>query len=640
MKTLPPSLVLMIAAMSSLAQAERLGVELRQYVIRAPEMEVIGLTTMDAKTDAEIAAKLWQAVKEGRASLVSDITTAVDDKETTSVTIGRHVRLSTGRDQDFDHLFMPPVSYEEKLAGTSLTYRPLAPASDPFDGTDPFPSRKPQVPGLEVFSRPAGAQWQTAFSPRPPLMVKWPTSWLRSMDGNIREEKIIHGWLDWYDVFEENAGGQVWFDHGNPMLNAVLPPADQVWGSDRKGRWLDVFLTQVQRSPDTQTGAAQPKAPPPPLVRTMTFGIGLPTKEALALTVARDAAQDAALLQKLLSRVQLGKARMHFCAGSGGNECQLLSARMHHYPTEMPSIPSSWAKREVGTSLRSGQGDFWLDQALAPPARSEWRLSEKDPGAILWEPRFRHLQMADALPTGHGAYLIGVLHIPEVMVGDGVPADETILVFAQNQSATPTSAPARHCEAEIMVFAVPANEEAKWQPIGFAEAAADFESQRLQSLCDRVQSGTVSLVSHLHLLAREGIQARASIFEDYMTATEFDPPDSPKGKSIRPTALATLPTGSQWEVDWTGMGSDSMVRLKHAFDQSTAKPVEPSLQDNLAMWAKGKTSSTGAAPYTESWKDEELTLIPGMPRCLGTRKPPGVKAEILHVAFVRMRKLP
>ena len=355
--------------------------------------------------------------------MISDMESAAEPNGEVEVHTGQFVWLPAELDQGFDRLFMTPVAYREEFIGASLTYCR-------FSSDGPF--------------RPG---WATHYSPRSPLTVQWPCSWLNVLDKNQKvSNKAIHGWLDWRDLFDESFSGRVQLSGSDPTVIAILPPGDQVWPGGRNqtlGRQLDVFIAQMAQ-PDLQKSVpSKPKIPPSAIAQLMLFGIGIDAKEAVSILTARDPKEDAALLQKLLGKVHLGKARIILCAGSPidqGNRQMLVSARQHNYPTEMPSIPSSWGSQSVGTDLEINHPMVNLNQDLAAPARSEWKLAKDVPEAIMWEPRFRRLKI-QSHATDKGTHLLSLLHVPEVMEGEGIPKDETVLIFSQSDEEAPELAP-------------------------------------------------------------------------------------------------------------------------------------------------------------------------------------------------------
>jgi hypothetical protein len=457
------------------------------------------------------------------------------------------------------------------------------------------------------------------------------------MKQNKHTGKAVHGWLDWRDLFEEVISGDISFKGPDPTLIAILSPADQVWPNDRKERQVDVFFAQIAQ-------AGLKKSEPPttpmasfPLKRTMLFGIGVDAKEALAIVAARDPAEDADLLKELLAKVGRGEARMRLCAGSANAAStthSLRSVRMHSYPTEMPSIPSAWDARGVGTTWEMENGNMSLQQDLAPPARSQWQMALDVPEAIMWMPRFRGMKF-EMSSQGVGTHLLSAMYIPEVMRENGILNSETVFIFSQAESSALAAARVDG-EAEIIVFEVAANEEADWQFVDDAEAF-EYDASRCKKLFHRAIAGATPLAAHVVLRWRSSHRSSASVSEEYMTATEFsDPPRPTSLLRTRPTALDQQPVGSRWQIEATANAEDSTIDLNYEFDHSTAKPVEPSLQEVLAIFARSNSRHQGAVPHTESWSGG-VKLLPELFRCLGTRKPPGVDRAVLHVAFVRVR---
>ena len=630
MNTHTPLVILLLGAcwLANPCHAEVPAMELRQVIIRAPELEVIKLTSGPNLADDELAARLLQAVKEGRASVVSDVSSAADDHGKVNVKSGQYIWMPSEVDQELDWLYMVPTAFEERFIGTSLEGS-LQKRGTAGEGQPPYPG-----------------SWRTRYSPRGPATVQWPTSWLNVYDhqANKLTNKAVHGWLDWRDVFEESLQGEVSLSGAGYQILAILPPGDQVWPGDeakaREGRWLDVFLAKADL-PAAQTPA---RDKPPAATRSLFYGIATDAGRALDLMTARDSADDEALLQKLLAEVGEGKARLVLCAGSANDRDQrreLMSARWHQFPVEMPSIPSAWEQRAVGTELKR-QGPEWsLQQALAPPARSEWKLAQDVPEAEMWQPRFRDFQVRTQL-AGSGTRLVSLLQVPEVIQGNGLPTDESILVFArQTAVAWPESLPVSipFYEAEMLVIEVPANEEADWQ-LANENSWQEPDAIRYQKALDRVRSGTATLTAHMMLHLHLGNYAFSNITEDSPTATEFDPPEHKESARMRPTALEVLPVGTRWELGLSlPQSGDAGLRVTSALLHSTARPVEPGLEETLAIAASDSHDYPGAVHHVEKWSDGNLQLADGKPRCLGVRNPEGIGRDVRHVAFLRVRKV-
>lgn len=602
-------------------------VNLRQWVIRAPEQEVIDLLTGPKKrSDAELATALQESVKQGRAQVVSDLGTLAKTGQRASVQEGRCFWLPSELDQGFDFLHMTPESFTEQWTGTKLEYSLEATVAN-------------------VYHR-LSATWNARFSPRDPISLQWPTSWLRIYDHENQRPsgKAIHGWLDWRDMFEETFIGEIHFPktESGPVLLTVLPPADQLWPGDRPGRWLDVFFAEAVGLKEGKKPSASPDASPAN-PRLALYAIGIGSQEALALTAGRDPGQDEALLQSLLARVREGRAVMRLCtvANQSSTHWTQTSARLHDYPTEMPSIPSAWDTRPVGTNLVVDENWITLTQDLAPPARTVWPLAGDMPEAVMWEPRFRGLTITGAVgDTEPGTRLVSLAQVPPVMRGNGMPEDETILLFTRRDAGPPRPEPASRppvYELEILVAEVPAAEESAWQ-VADPNAWHESDDRRFQTLLDRVKGGQSPLIAHLRMKPGLDQNTKISLVEEYMTATEFDPPEPESPQRMRPTALETLPVGSTWEVSFVASEESPDWSLDMTFSQSTARPVEPNLAEMLVIAASERNDYRGAVHPQETWVESLRSTRQGA-RCLGTCKPPGVKADVRHVAFVRVMRV-
>lgn len=685
-KALLPRRHLLFIAAAEVAKAADDTREARQVVIRLPELEAVeilaGTTTpppaQGPATEAARVAALWQAVKAGRARVLSDVTSVVRLDETALLQQGSHAWLPSELEQDFDLLQMPPLGFQEDFAGTSLQ--------------------------CSVAPDAATLGWQGQCIPRGPLMVKWPVSWLRPFDDRRPDAQppFPRGWLDFHDTFQQETSGSVALRSARMQILAIMPPADQVWPGDRAGRWLDVFLAQVKKpgevppitpepepapEPEAKTKAAaaaanlipadpfeQPPATSPlkPLPQgqmTIFYGIGIGPAEAAQITLKREPENDAALLEKLLARTRAGTARLALCIGSGNYPFahqSLNSVRLHQVPTEMPSIPSAWSATHIGTSLEVEHTTFSLHHDIAPPGRSEWKLALDDPQAVMWQPRPRFLNLRGDTPALVGTHLVGLLHVPEVLQqskpdgqngstnADATPSglrDETILVFSQRRGhPLPKDfddgrAPV---EAEVIVLEMPGASVDEFEGLP-GDPPPDEEDDRFSQLMSRVQTGEVRVAAHILITGRRE-RMNALIVEQHQHATEFDPPDSKDQPRMRPTALDTIPAGTEFVID-VQPGPEppfelfANVSLKH----STGLPVEPDLPATLAIFAKDENAPYPAGPHPqETWISASgtylpdspgLHLRPGKPFCLGARKPAGLDRKVIHVAYLRVRRL-
>lgn len=577
--------------------------EIRQTIYRVPELLMIEWLLDGAPQDAVVVRRLEEAVAAGSASVVSRLTTAAAPGVRTQAQACTEHWLSAEMTPDYDLLYQLPAAFETALTGTRLEFQ----------------------------ENEAEVMLKSTFTQRAPLVVKWPTSWLHVHDQNYKPTgKAIHGWMDWHDRFEQEIIAEVALRDDSPHLVTMLPPADQLWGAERQGRWLDVTVMQHVSGNDTPPKAPEPAVPPE---RLLLLGIALDHDAAQALLATRP--QDDSLLRELVARVKRGEARVQSCAVSANEKAgvrrTLVSARQHVYPTEMPSIPSAWGMMPVGTSVERDGPGLVLTQDLAPPARTEWKLAQDVPEAIMWEPRFRKLSL-HGTATGFsspGTHLCAVADIPAVMSGGDLPAHETVLLFTHRPAndAKFQAVPPDY-EVETMIFEISAGEAEDWQEVK-TDDFASFTQQRLKQ-------GTAKLQSHTLQRVQASTRSVLSVAEEYLTATEFDPPEPGAPLRMRPTALETLPVGLHVEVD-VDEESPGVAKLIVHLKHSTAKPIEPGLEETLKIAASGKEDYPGAKHEFEEWRGDALLSPPGTVHCLGLSIPPGSGSAATRVAFVRVR---
>ncbi|MFZ2280733.1 MAG: hypothetical protein WAW39_23240, partial [Prosthecobacter sp.] len=581
---------------------------LQQTIYRVPELDMLDWLLKTSRDDAAVIHHLEEAVAAGKASVVSSTTLSMASRASAEAQIGTEHWLTTEIDQNFDLLYMTPVSFKPSLQGTRLSAKVVG----------------------------CSAKFTSTYAPRAPLAVKWPTSWLRVRDENNKNSKALHGWMDWNDQFEDQIQGDILFCNAAPHLVAMMPAADQVWGTDRQGRWLDVTVMQQPGWTATPSPADIVEfvrgSEPDKLPRRLFIGIALDANAAHALLATRKPGQDEApLLRELLARARDGKARVMTCAlaAHDPNRRTQTSARIHAYPTEMPSIPSAWNEIPVGTQLEMDGDTVALTQHLAPPGRTEWKLARDMPEAIMWEPRFRAMSMITSAFafTTPGTHLLTAADVPVVMVGADLPAHETLLFFSHLDASTdPSAIKGTDFEIDTLIFEISAQDAAAWEEL----KPDDFENFSQQQL----KSGRARLQSHSLLRTRPSSLYKLSVMEEYLTATEFDPPIPDAPFRMRPTALQMLPVGLQFEGDLT-VDSDGNVSLKVKLQNSLARPAEPGLEETLRISADSKAPYPGAKHELEEWTDT-LHLTPGLFHHL--RPPAAVDgAQTTRSVWVRVR---
>jgi hypothetical protein len=574
----------------------------RQTIYRVPELELIERLFSSPQSDEALERSLRVSVAAGRASIVSEQTSSARLAVRTSSWAGAECWEPTEITTDYNTLYQVPTSLDFRKAGTETEYLAFESETD----------------------------LHSHFSPRPPLAVPWPISWLRAQDENGVRDKALHGWMEWNDHFEQSIKGTVFPRGAAPLLVSVMPPADQVWGAERQGRWLDATCIQ-------QTGGPAAPWPPPatPQPHRLLLGLSLSTEEAHAMLAKRQPNKDRALLESLLPLIKEGRAQVVVCALASydsGRRNQ-TSARDHAYPTEMPSVPSAWGMREVGTRFELEGETLTLSQDLAPPARTEWRLAQDVPEAVMWQPRFRELQLntTTAAMITSGTHLLAAVNVPELMSSaDLRDSHRTILIFSHLAADAAAQLEPRHdFEIETQIFEFPIQDATAWQDV----KSKDFETFSQQ----QVQRGRASLQSHAMLRSYPDRVSTLSLVEEYRTATGFDPPRKQAPLRMRPTALTVLPVGLQLEGT-VGEGSDGSVGLSVKLHHSTARPIEPSLEETLRLSADTPVLYPGAKHERDEWEEH---ISPGLGKFYRLLPPTSTSRDktTTRSAWVRVRRV-
>lgn len=598
-----------VALLRGHSAEEKPAVRIEQTIYRVPELPMIE-RLLNTDTDADDAT-LLAGLDAQVVSVLSTISTPYGKGEAQAA---GETWIPNQIEPDYDRLYQVPCAFDKALTGTSVEFETKGDAWEQL-------------------------HWRSLFAPRAPLKVQWPGSWLHVCDlkTNKPTGKAITGWMDWHDRFEQEIEGLTVVTDDAPHVVSIMPPPDQVWGAERKGRWLDVTMVRrVGGAGEVPVASERDVSSPRSLI-----GIRLPSQVAMTLMAKRTGKEDAALLTELLTMVKNGAASVELCAVAGrmNSHRRQVSARWHDYPTEMPSIPSAWGDMPIGTWIEMDGDDLHVDQDLAPPERMEWKLARDVPEAIMWEPSRRVMRLLSNPGGIGGTHLCALTTIPSVMKAADLSAGQSVLFFTHQahiaavlarENDVPPQPPPPVAEIEAAIFEIPAKDAAEWQQMKRTDWSA-FTSERLKEV-------GASLEGHLVLRLAAGREGKMEAVEEQMTATEFDPPEPEAPGRMRPTALETLPCGTRLEAMWRDGFADGLsldVTLRH----TTTKPVEPGLEETLKIAASEKEEYPGATHHFDEWRDESLLIAPGAIHCLGVRELPDTKTKV-HIAFVRVRPLP
>ncbi len=634
--------ILFLTGASSLCIAVEPDISVRQVIVRAPESRV--LKELMANSDDDAMAKLlFSWVADGTATIVSDVSGPDGKTEGTTIRQGSLFKNAVEYDQDFEKGTLIPTVWDDVFIGTSLKANMDVFRSDP-----------------RVF----GVNWNAFFSPRGALPVKWPAWWPDASKPKVN-------WFDKHDFYVEKvvtSGGFV--DQGTVILGIMRRP-DRFDTKAKHEETLDVVMAQInsgaEAKPSEQAVDSKLKET---RARVTVLGFGLRDSEALEMLNRADLEHDQNMLDELLARVAAGQAKLRTsCSLSlkSGNRSKLESVREHSYPTEMPTIPSAWEMRPVGTTLEAEYTlpslmDIYLEQHPALPRRAEWPCALDLPALIMWQPQFLVQTIRTSLSFGKdGVALLGAMRTPDCLTGaNELIAGETLLLFAKLEETAPKPGkgtskdpfgptgesvshepPPPRLELEAVVFELPASEEASWQ----LDPAKFDDGDRFSKMLARTKNGTAKIVAHLAVPTKSGTSATLSNVEEVMTVTEVDPPRENSPQRYRPTAMDTIPCGTTWEVEPVLEASKNPfdhgaleMHLHHKLKHHVARPIEPTCQQ---MIESTRINESGPLPkaivFEEAWEGD-VTLKLGAVRCIGVQHPPGdAFKDKLHVAFLRAR---
>lgn len=638
----------LLAGLPSVVFAADPNVTVRQVVIRAPELRVV--TAMLANPDDDALAKiLFGWVDDGTAKIVSQVSDLYGKNESVTVRSGKLSRRGSEIDQDFEKGTLTPMDWEEVFVGTSL---------------------EAKVPGRRSFKNSSylEADWKAFFSPRDQENVPWPTWWPAIPKPTVNR-------FEMQDYYVEKVETAARFVSQGSVILGVMRRADQIEPDPNKVQTLDIVVAQMNSYAKPAPSVTAAEVDHPSLRSRLTvLGFGVKDHEAVDLLARIDWDHDKSLLDEMMKRVTAGKAILRTSSAlsqSSGQRAHLESSREYSYPTEMPTIPSAWQMRPVGTILEADYSfprtlnlDFEYHPAL--PRRAEWRCALDSPALTMVQPQFIVRKIQTALSFGNdGVVFLGAMRTPDHLKDiPGVVPGETLMLFTRLDESTPCpepdplkdvpfdpfdpnakprapDPPPRGLELEAVVFEVSAQEVASWN----LDPTRFDDGDRFTQLMARTKNATAKIVAHVAVATRPGQRSTVSTVEEVITVTEVDPPQDEWPGRYRPTGMNMIPCGTVWEAD---LGIDDSkdpfdhgapeVHLIHKLQHHVAPPLEPAYQ---AMIEEARKTMGATVPeavvYEEVWEGE-ITLKPGKVRFIGLKHPPGAAfKDKLHLAFVRVR---
>lgn len=632
-----------LASQHSLVVAADPDVTLRQVVIRAPELQVLTAMMANPEDDA-LARILWAWVDDGTAKIVSDLSAPYANKDRVVARSGKQFKWVTEIDQDFEKGMLIPTGWTDVFVGTSLEAE--------VDGP-PIYKNNPRIV----------ASWNASFSPRDPQQVPWPTWW-----PDIQKPTV--NWYPQQDFYVEKVVTAGQFLPQSTVILGVMPRADRFEVDQQGVKTLDVVVAQVKPIALSELPDKRADLPMGYHSRFTVLGFGLKDREALELLQRVDLERDQVLLDELLKQTAAGKVPLRTCSmvsQLSGQRARLESSREHSYPTEMPTIPSAWEMRPVGTILETdyvfpGYMNIAFELHPALPRRAEWRCALDSPALIMWQPQFIVRGIQTALSFGReGVAFLGTMRTPDHLKDmNGVIPGETLMLFAKLDESAPhpgpdplkgepfdnakpgyPDPPSRGLELEAVVFEVSAKEAASWN----LDPARFDDGDRFTQLMARAKSATAKIAAHVAVATRPGQRSTVTTVEEVITVTEVDPPQDEWLGRYRPTAMNMIPCGTVWEADFTIDASKDPfdhgapeVHLTHKLQHHVAPPLEPAYQAMIDVSRKtmGRTVPE-VILYEETWEGK-VTLKPGKVRFIGLKHPPGEAfKDKLHLAFLRVR---
>jgi len=613
----------MLAGIAPLVSGQTAPVKVRQVVIRAPSLDV-ATAALANPDDKDFADTLWRWVQEGKAKVASDVNGLAVGDQPVEVKEGEEVKQVSVRDQDFENMILEPNQWENRLVGTLMKIG--------------MPEHTKDNLGERL------KEWEAAYSPRQPLVVKWPVVWPLNKVPRV-------AWLDEQDFFTETIRCRVSLESRGARVLGMVPVADRLEPGSANVAQTDVFLSELAAFYADHPAAEKKSAPDEkPTVRLLLVGFGVDEAKAHELLESRRNTSDVTLLNRLLELVGTGGASLKFsCSqhlplhGQGFME----SGRGHMVPTEMPTIPSAWEERNIGLRIESSYSapgiiTLAMEQHPSLPPRQVWKCALDAPEMEMWQPQFLVQSVSAGICASHeGVRLTGAMPAPDLAgSAEGMPG-EMLLLFAKVDEArqsVPSAAvqsvqSPTAIEVEAVIFDV---------PVSWEKAAGNFgdevdEEARYNKLMGEVKTGRVKVLARVHVTTANLSRAGVSSLKEVLHVTEGNPDYMEIPGRYRPTALDMLPTGVAWEVDpaFSTLDQKGEINLSQILKYSVKAPEEPTLEQMISFTAANNDLDLPAAQiFQEEWSGQ-FKLQDGKVQLAGVRHPFGGDGDRVHVAYIR-----
>ncbi len=607
--------ILFLCLVSGMAMAAPPFCRLQQTVIRAPEGEVVELLARGAHSDAEVSAQLHRWLREGRASVVSDLSGVSMDSGRVMARAGTDYLWWTEEDQ----VLQPPVALyplnsEPKFAGSVMEY------------------------DNEYHT------WKGSFSPRKPLTVYWPAVWTEQAAPKFDSVAQM-------DTFEQRIKATVKVPLAGPEVLAVFRPADRFEQPADAPRWLDVMEIAAETE-DHDLAAAQP-----PHQRVVAMGFAVPDAWADELLALHHEGGDDRILNRLLDEVKAERAVLAMFgvqrAQEGESNMRMTSERQHVIPTEMPTFPSAWSSMPVGDALQAyaseggGLIEVSMRSDLVQPPNATFPLVLHRPELVMFwpEPVTAYFRATLKVPD-HGAALAGILRMPDYLpLPPAMNGRRTMVFIVRNDlHGTPSPPPQgkpQSLEYETLVYEIDAENESKY---GDQNPLRDDDAL-LAELQKTAGEGRARLVSRLWSVGdMHAGQERGYVVEANGRSETYP-------QQYRPTAVGQVFVGTEFTASLEPLPNESNDKVQRFAGELTlvhhlAQPHMATLEEQLASLRLLAESTCKQWFHDLKWKwkkdpaTRRLAIAAGKPYCLGVQR--GVGADGVskcHVAFVRVTQV-